>query len=200
MGYLRFHADARLVDTLDFPPAPRPAMWRATDGVNGWNWRIPLQPGVGHILDRQGRMIWGDQRGGTFVISRTGRDTVGLFTAEESPPAIPDSVRQGAVDRVIARNAAFTTIAKLDDVPTTYPAWRGMAVDDLNRIWVMRPGARGPANHWHVFDDTGRLLARVETPVLEPERLHITDEFVYALESDEATGLDVVRVYAIRGN
>ena len=99
---------------------------------------------------------------------------------------------------MVARNPAFTGIAKLDDVPTTYPAWLGMTVDEINRIWVQRPGADGGAGHWHVFDSSGRLLARVEGPALDPERLHITEDTAYALVPDEGTGLDVVRVYAIR--
>ncbi len=198
MGYQRFHADGTVLDTLDFPPAPLPAMWRATDGRDRWNWLIPFQPQVGHVLDRQGRMIWGDQRGGTWVFSRTGRDTLRLFVADEPPPTIPDSTRQAAVDALVARNPAFSTIAKLADVPTTYPAWSGMTVDDDNRIWVLRPGTRGPADHWEVFDADGRLLARVEGPALEPERVHITRQNVYALEPAETTGLDVIRVYTIR--
>jgi len=197
MGYLRYRVDGTLVDTLDFPPAPLPAMWRATDGRNRWNWFIPMQPTVAHVLDREGRMIWGSQRGGTFVISRTGRDTLARFVLDESPPAIPDSVRQAAVDDLVASNPVFANIAQVADVPTTYPAWSGLSVDDLNRTWILRPGPGGGADHWHVVDPHGRLLARVISPPLDAERLHIGARWVHALEPDQATGLDVVRVYEI---
>ena len=79
--------------------------------------------------------------------------------------------------------------ATLDDVPTTYPAWSGITVDEADRIWVLRPGPRGTADHWDVFDEEGRMLATVPSPPVAAEQVRVVGDRFYAIETDSADAL-----------
>jgi hypothetical protein len=196
-GYVRYRANGDVVDTMPFPQAPRPPGWSGEDEEGSFRWGIPLQPQVDGTFSRSGVLVWGDQSNDRLVYSAHGRDTLRLVVLPNPTSVIPDSIRQAEVDDMIRAREAIRAAVNMDDVPTTYPSWSGMAFDDADRMWLLRAGPSGPADHFDVVGSDGVLIAKVPTSMSRMGQLHIGERFLYAIEEDDALGIDVVNVYEI---
>lgn len=197
-GFIRYRLDSTVVDTILFPQEPERKMWRFQDKQNSSTWSIPFMPGRSSLLDRSGRFIWGDADNYRFIVSRTGLDTVAIFESTPGAAAvIPDSLRTERYEMYTKNNPDLRGIAKMEDIPTTYPVWTTFVVDGANNIWVLLPGAKGPGSMWEVFASDGKLLGKVPTTFTEPWRTFWTRDRVYSLEEDEATGATAIKVYRI---
>ena len=197
-GFIRFRLDSSVVDSIFFPKEPVRKMWHFENKENNSTWSIPFTPGTSSHLDRVGRFIWGNQEQYRFIVSKTGLDTVRIF---ESTPdvatSIPDSLRQEQMDSYLEGNNNLRSIAKLSDIPTSYPSWTSFTIDGANNIWVLLPGPKGPGSAWEVFTPEGVLLGKVPTTFTEPYRTFWTRDRVYSLEEDDATGTMSIKVYRI---
>ena len=197
-GFVRFRLDSTVVDTILFPTAPVRKMWEFHNKENNSTWSIPFTPGTSSHLDRSGRFIWADQEQYRFIISKTGLDTIRIFESlGASSAAIPDSLRKEQFDSYTKGNPNLRGIARMEDIPTVYPAWTTFVIDGANNIWVLLPGPKGPGSAWDVFTAEGKLLGRVPTTFTEPYRTFWSRDHVYALEDDDATGAMSLKVYRI---
>ncbi len=198
-GFLRVLANGTPVDTVAFPVAPSPPVWRGEDERGAFGRLIPFSAWTRFVLDRGGRLIWGNQGGTRLIVSTTGLDTVQVIIIPDISAHIPDGLRAGVVNEMIQRRPGLGAVARMRDVPTMYPQWSSMTVDEDNRIWLLRPGARGPSSLLEVFRADGVLLARLAAPLgLESlDRTFITHERFHAILDDPMLGVAVVRVYTI---
>jgi hypothetical protein len=196
-GYIRYHADGRAVDTIILPPQSPVKSWQLNDKDNQMTMSVPMTPGRQGTFNRAGHYVWGNQAGYTIVVSRTGLDTLRLFSATAGTVPIPDSIRQDAFDVVIKNNPALKSVAKLGDVPTNYPLWTAITVDGNGNHWVLRPGPKSEGDILDVFTPDGVLLGAVPAPFNGLYRTYWTRDRVYALQEDEATGAQAIKVYRI---
>ena len=76
-----------------------------------------------------------------------------------------------------------------DEIPGTFPAFDGIAVDGLGNRWVRRAGADSLHTAFDVFDAGGRFLGPVVAPRNIPAyNIAWTDDAVYfTSESEEGT-------------
>ncbi|MCG2588219.1 6-bladed beta-propeller [Rhodohalobacter sulfatireducens] len=87
------------------------------------------------------------------------------------------------------RNAIRT-----DELPTTWPAFDFLKVDDENRIWISTFLDDPDLYEWWIFKRSGKLLAKF----IWPRDRHIEvvkDEYVYARETDKETGVQQIVKY-----
>jgi hypothetical protein len=115
--------------------APGPTYARDLDGFE-WG---PVQQGSGELVRRASG--WCNQRF-TRIVLRGQRVPV------------PAALRQAALRDVPA--------AKHAAVPTTYPWFRSLRIDDEDYLWVERDGASG--RRFDVYSPAGRLAAEVTAP------------------------------------
>jgi hypothetical protein len=195
-GVVRFGLDGSASDSIWYPPAPEPQVWRLKNERSDFGMLVPYVPDRVNLLDQGGRLIWGDQGKARFYYSRTGRDTVRIVDATLTAAPLPDSLRQSAYDDAVKRNAWLEGIARIADIPRTYPLWTAMVSDGANNLWVLLPGPRGEADHWQVFDPDGRLLGAVPAPFDHADRTFWTSDRVYVMTT-AADGTPAIDVYRI---
>lgn len=195
-GVVRYRLDGTAVDTVALPPSRAQRLWRVGSRGGDALYVIPFQPGRLHVLDREGRLIYGDQGQYRMIISRTGRDTARIVESSAAPIPLPDSIRRAHFDQVVKTNEPLRAVAKYEDLPETYPLWTGLVTDADNRLWVLRPGPRGEGDVWDVFTPDGLLLGSVPAPFHQTWNTFWTSDRVYVLdESDQ--GEPRIRVFRI---
>ena len=97
---------------------------------------------------------------------------------------------------VAAASIAFAEVAKLGDIPGSWPIWTEMTTDRDNNIWVALPGEHGAYTRMQVFNPEGVLLGDVPGVGSAPFNGVWTRTRLYAGgENDE--GLPIIRVYRI---
>jgi hypothetical protein len=194
VGFVRYTADGTSGDTITYPASGIPsATW---DGL-GKPIPIPLQPADRYLFTTGGRVVSGHQSAYRLAISTNGRDTVRTFTGLSPQVPIPDEDREAAYRGMVDRVPGLDAVTHVDDLPTVYPPWDDMRSDGRGNIWVMAPGPSGNRDHWDVFTPGGVLLGAVPAPFTEVQRTFWTDDHVYAVVEDPATGFAEVKVYRI---
>jgi hypothetical protein len=197
VGFVRYRTDGSIADTVAnpvFETVSERATWRYGDGNVIL---IPMQPRDVTTFGPTGEVIAGNNGRFQLLVSRTGRDTVRSFTGLPGSVQIPDSVRQAALDEYLTAMPGLTGVARLDDLPATYPPFSGIAADALGNIWVLVPGPGGEGDHFQVFSAEGILLGDVAAPFNSTYRTFWTTERVYAVVDDDESGLPEIRVYRI---
>ena len=71
-----------------------------------------------------------------------------------------------AAFRELAERIPGATPDREPRVASTKPAHGMLFVDDRSHLWVWRTQAPGELPAWDVFDDVGRLLGQVASPVV----------------------------------
>ncbi|MBA2292448.1 MAG: hypothetical protein H0W15_08335 [Gemmatimonadales bacterium] len=130
---------------------------------------IPLQPSNSFAYLPNRRRVEGNTATYSLAIIDLDGDTSRVFTAPAQSLGVSDSERdsifEATVEGVGAQwRDAMRAVAKKTDIPMTWPAWTEAMVDDRSRIWVGRPGARGPLSTLDVFSSDGVLLGSVTPP------------------------------------
>jgi hypothetical protein len=192
----RYHADGRVVDTVWYPPAPDPSAWRIKTAHADMGVVVPFTPDRGSAFDRAGRLISGDEGAYRLVYSRTGNDMVRVIDAPATRVRIPDSARESAFTTLTTKYPWLLSAAHFSDIPLDYPVWSALVADGANDLWVLRPGPRGPGDHWDVFDADGRLLGAVPAPFDRADDTFWTRDHVYVMQ-DADDGTPAVFVYRI---
>ncbi len=182
-GVIRFRLDGSIADSIWYPSAPEPAVWRLKTDHADMGMLVPFAPDRVQILDRAGRLVWGDQSAGRFHYSTHGRDTVRIVEASFAPVPLGDLLRQATFDSAVARDKWVQGIAKLRDIPRTYPLWTAVVADGNNNLWVLLPGPRGTGDRWEVLDTDGRLLGAVPAPFDHADATFWTSDHVYVMQT-----------------
>lgn len=169
------HLDGTVSDTVLLPirQSDDSRMWKiemkSGKGTMMMGMGIPLQPGVTTAYLPNRRKVGGNTASYSLAITGMHDDTLRVFTAPAEPRSITegerDSIFEAAVEGVGAQwREAMRAVAKPNDIPMSWPLWTEIIVDDRSRIWVGRPGARGPLSTLDVFSADGVLLGSVIPP------------------------------------
>lgn len=185
-GVRRVTTDGRTADSLFYPPEPLGHLWTLVDASHDLGAVIPFTPSRVYAFDRAGRLLWGDQDHYRILVSHTGTDTTLMIDAAAPAVTIPDSVRQAQLDEMRADAEWLRPIAKLDDIPTEYPAWTDLRADAAGNIWVLRPTAGTGGGVFDVFTPQGRLRGRVPAPFSTLDYSYWTTDHVYRIGTSEA--------------
>jgi len=162
---------------------------------------IPLRPSTASAWFPIRQRVVGRTSEYALSILSTADDTLRRFTAPASAITITETQRDSIFDAVIEGvqadwRDAVREVAKKSQIPTTWPAWSGVAVDRAARIWVARPGERGEVTTLDVFTPDGVLLGSVPAPAPGILRGTWTRDRVY-LRDETEEGLPRIRVFRI---
>lgn len=199
-GVIRRRTDGTVVDTLFFPATPLPRLWTLVDAKNDRGYGIPFTPDRITRIDRQGRVLWGDQAAYRFIVAPRGLDTARIIEATASTIwAIPDSLRREAFATAVREAPWVARQGSLADIPTSYPLWTSFFTDEEGNLWVSRPGPARRVQFMDVFDSAGVLRGTVPVP-FDASRVRAADRrggrFAFAMENDE--GLTTIEVWRVQ--
>ncbi len=207
-NYVRYRLDGTFVDTIFVPQAGEAKYWTVRQGKNMMmSMPTPASPRTESTLNPLGGVLYGYSASYRIVASGTGRDTTAVFGRAWSAEPISSAWRHATVERMVSSIGRDYPAASLresfreDEIPGSFPAFDGIAVDGLGNRWVRRAGADSLHTAFDVFDATGRWLG----PVIAPRNIPAydvvwTDDAVYfASESDDGTP-SVARYRIEKGN
>ncbi|MEX0773310.1 MAG: 6-bladed beta-propeller [Balneolales bacterium] len=100
----------------------------------------------------------------------------------------------GDHDEIIDR---VTSSILNSEIPQSWPVFNTFVVDDKNRLWIPTIIDDTEAYEWWVLDEDGELLASYTWPRDKVVKV-VNDGMLYALETDEKTGLQQVVRYDIQ--
>ena len=189
-----YRLDGTPLDTVRTPPVPRTAMWRIANERANFGMTVPFAPDREIVLTRSGTVVWGDQSASRLIFSRTGEDTVRITEFPGASVAIPDSVRRAAYEDASRQHDWLTGIAKVEDIPTSFPRWMEMVVDG-DMVWLRRALADG-THRWQVIDAEGRYLGELPAPFEPNWRDQWVEDRVYHVTTT-AEGAPAVEVWQI---
>ncbi len=196
-GAIWYRLDGTVRDTMFFPDEPEQPVWRMGDKNNYSINTIPFQPGLVGRFGPDGRFTYGLQSAYRLLVSASGRDTVRIFEYAADPAPLPDSLRQQAVDDYIRQDPRWKGVARLEDIPTSYPLWSNLGITQLGETWVLLPGPRGEGDHFDVFDRQGILLGQVPAPFSQLYRTYWGADRIYQVTENETTDLPEIRIWRI---
>jgi hypothetical protein len=196
LGIVRYRLDGTVVDTIRPQPQLAGKAWEISLGGGHSRYSIPFTPFRTERTNQAGFWVWGDPDRYQLIFSRHGPDTVRIVVAQADPVPLPDSARINAFNERVKDNADLKAVARLEDIPASYPLWTAFAFDGNDNLWVLLPGPKGAGDHWQVFDAEGRLLGAVPAPFSTPWRTFWTRDRVYHVEEGES-GVPEIQVYRI---
>jgi hypothetical protein len=92
---------------------------------------------------------------------------------------------------------SFQRTIRSDGIPDHWRAIEHMVVDDENRIWVSVITEDPETYDWWVMNDQGVLLSKYTWPRTRVVK-EVKNDILYAIETDEDTGVHQVVAYGIR--
>ena len=153
-----------LLDSLMVPVMPEPRSWRMVDGGRNMQVMVPHTPTNATVFLRDGTLAYGTGDRYQFVVTRTGRDTLRLFGRTNVTAAPLDSFYADTVFREMTSTPGgpdFSKVAKRSDLPTQFPLWNDVAVDDKGYLWVASGVPRRRTQSLAIFAPDGRYLGWV---------------------------------------
>ncbi len=187
-GWIRYKIDGTAVDTI----------WRRSHTFQGkyWEfsprpgstnrWYIPYQPSLQDVPWVGGGLLIGDNATYSITISPRGTDSALVFERAWTPEPVPDQVRKDRLASYTARNEALKAVAKLEDIPTTAPAFSDMMTDAEHRIWIQLTVPRDSVGtYWDLFTPQGVWLGTVHAPFRSGTLAFRPGEVVVATTDDQ---------------
>lgn len=175
--YVRWTLEGVALDTVWVPRQEGGKYWTVSVKKGGKNQAmmmtgIPFMPTLVNALRPDGGVVYGWTGDYQVVESLTGKDTVRIFSRAWTPEPVTDERRRNEVESRIKGAGAdwgeenIRNAFKLDDVPSTLPAFMNLRVDESGRVWVRRiPVADTTRSYFDVFDSTGAFLGPVTIPL-----------------------------------
>lgn len=102
--------------------------------------------------------------------------------------------RQEVIDSY--ENDQMKQMVRNAEAPDTWPALNSLEVDDQNRLWVSTIVGDDEVYEWWILEEDGELLAKFTWP-RSRNLQQIKNGFVYAIESEEESGLQRVVQYRV---
>ena len=208
-AYFLTRMDGVVTDTI-MMPADRPdetgdyweVVRRSGQNTSISRINIPMKANDQAEVRPDGKVVRGRNDSYRLVIGTDFTDSVRVIVASAPTLTVSDIQRDSAYKATLDEQRddwrdAFAEVAKLSDIPNTWPVWSSMAIDRDNNIWVSLPGERGPHSMFQVFNADGVLLGNV--PAVGGGSIlngFWTRDRVYVGDEDE-NGLPVIRVYRI---
>lgn len=176
------------LDTKSWP-------WQTPEGPQEWT--IPFPPGnVTHLLP-DGTAAYGRTDSYMLMITRTGTDTLRIFGRTDAPRiSIPMATRDSAFQAQLTRQPRLAGVAKLADLPLTYPLWRSLQTDASGNIWVRARTDRPERTRFDVFAPDGVFLGTVSGPFAGSAVVSFDGDRVIVIDVD-ADDLPRIRIYRI---
>lgn len=209
-AYYLTHMDGRVTDTL-LMPADRQGesgdYWevvrRSGSNTSISRINVPLRASDVSVIRADGSIVRGRTDNFRLVIGNDYGDTTRIFSATAPTLSVTDVQRDSAYQATLERQSedwrdAFAEVAKLSDIPSTWPVFTAITADRANRIWVALPGDRGGYSRVQVFSPEGVLLGDVPIPANGGGIFNgfWTRDRIYVGGEDDI-GLPIVRVYRL---
>jgi hypothetical protein len=199
LPYMLIGADGTFLDTLTLSPGVEffvvgtAQSASASSLVFGRSTQYAVAPGRLYLGDNDRYEILGFAPSGTLeLIVRSDRAPVAVGAAEI------EAVKAERLEEAPSDNWRRNLERLFADmpIPSTLPAFDGLAADPAGHLWVMEASAptEGPRT-WSVFDHDGRRLGGVETPAGLTVR-EIGEDHVLGTWRDEM-GVEHVRVHTL---
>ncbi len=183
-GFIRYSMDGRVLDTLPVPSDGRPRLLELSHGGSLMRMSIPYSPAPAEALTPDGSLMHGWSGDYRLIVSRTGRDTAGIFGRRWRPAPIPDDVRQAQYERLRKSltpqwgEEAVARALSPGDIPKSAPAFWNLFVDPTGTRWISLGTADTLHAMYDVFDSAGVYLGPVRGP-------WVGRHFPYAWTADE---------------
>ena len=163
---------------------------------------IPLQPSPSQWLRSDGAVVQGNSDRLAFAVLANGKDTSRVFEAEASRLPLSTANRDSVFESVISKQNvqyrdALRKSAKKDDLPSVWPAYTNVISDQVGRLWVSLPGARGEVTRLVVFDRDGLLLGAVPPPSTRMFNHAAWSRDAVAFLDEDEEGRTVIRVFRL---
>lgn len=136
---------------------------------------VPFTPSQQFAWDPVGGFVSGWSTTLSLCRRRGPRDSTALLSVSERPRPVPARTRQVRVDSAVAAftpmvgAAAAREAVRPSDIPTTFPAFGRLFVDEAKDIRVQVSGADEPQTTLRVFSSSGADLGSATIPVRLPE-------------------------------
>lgn len=91
----------------------------------------------------------------------------------------------------------FKSAIQHNGIPDYWRALEHMLLDDENRLWISTITDDRGIYEWWTMDKYGNIIAKIELP-RSIEIKTVKNDFLYALESDEETGLQQIVKYYLK--
>ncbi len=188
---VRFSLTGQVKDTMLLPLTNRTAPgWKAGSGL----YTIPFSPGVEYAYDSQSRYIHGWSGTYSLFVANHLTDTARVIQLPGSAQPVPSRFLDSVYER--SQRGVLKGIAKRSDYPAFFPLFTALRTDELDNIWIIRPGPDSRPALLDVVDRDGRFLGSVafppgitRAPVWRNGRMYRA--------SEDADGLPVVQVFRI---
>ncbi len=175
--YVRWSVEGAVLDTVWVPYKSSGRFWtisvKGPDGkmMGSMSTGVPFMPSLTHTLHPDGGIVYGWTGEYSVIRSGTGQDSLRVFGRAWTPETIDDSRRKAELENRIrepAKNYGEDNVRaafKLEDLPSTLPAFMNLRVDRSGRIWVRRHlVADTTRTAFDVFDSAGAFLGPVLLP------------------------------------
>jgi hypothetical protein len=210
-AYYLTGTDGRVTDTLLMPadqPGEAGDYWEVTrrsgQSVSISRINVPLRAGDVLAIRPDGRIVSGRTDRYQLSLGDDFADTSRVFTAPAPTLSVTDAQRDSAYNATIERQTedwreSFAEVAKLGDIPSSWPVFTAITVDRANRTWVALPGDRGGYSRLQVFSPEGFLLGDVPAPAHGGGIFNgfWTRDRIYVGGEDDL-GLPIIRVFRLR--
>lgn len=208
-AYYLTRMDGVVTDTILMPPnRPDEAgdYWevvrRSGTGVSVNTINIPMKANDQAEVRPDGKVVRGRNDSYRLVIGNDYTDSVRIFAATAATLSVTDAQRDSAYRATLDEQRddwrdAFAEVAKLSDIPGSWPLWTSLAIDRDNNMWFALPGDRGAYSMFQVFNPDGVLLGNV--PAVGGGNIFggfWTRDRIYVGDENE-DGLPIIRVYRI---
>jgi hypothetical protein len=169
VNYTRYTLDGTFMDTIFVPQAGEAKFWTVKMGKNSMmSTGIPAAPRMVSAPDPFGGLLFGYSADYRIASSPNGRDTTAIFGRAWTAEPVSSAWRHATVERMIAQQGKSLPEGSLreafreDQIPGTFPAFAGIAVDGAGNRWVqLTSGADTNVTRLDVFDRAGRYLGPV---------------------------------------
>ena len=175
--WVRWSMDGLALDTIWVPNRESGKIWTiSSKGPSGkmtmsMSTSVPFQPSLTYTLHPEGGIVYGWTGEYSIVRSATGRDSLRVFGRAWTPDAIDDARRRAELEDRIREpaksygEANVRAAFKLEDLPSTLPAYMNLRVDQSGRTWVRRHVVCDTSRTaFDVFDSTGAFLGPITLP------------------------------------
>ena len=169
-AFIRYAMDGKVVDTIPVPSDGQPKLIELSHGGNRMRMGIPFSPQPVEGFAADGSLIHGWSGDYRLTVSRTGRDTIGVFGRRWTPVPIPDERRQAEYSRIVKSitpqwgEEAVGRAFSLSDIPKAAPAIWSIFVDPTGTRWISVPSTDTLSATYDVFDTAGVYLGPVRGP------------------------------------
>lgn len=211
-AYARYRLDLSPIDTIWVPDAMEERVWtfnspdRSDKQGVSMVMPVPWTPRVHDALHPWGGVVHGSSDAFRVIRAPHGTDSAWVASPAWTAESIPEALRIAQRDQVVKSvtpsvgEGQAKHGAKLDDIPTTAPAFTRLSVDDDGNIWARQLlGSDSTRTTFEVLDARGAWLGTIRIPygVLEYGGAHFGKGAIY-LRIEDDDGRPIIVMLRVR--